>query len=252
LKVKSNNSLTHDTKCLELEFPDKTWIAGLWPGGHFMLKFKQGEEEVGRPYTPMSTINQKGSMSFGIKVYKKNEEFPNGGKVSQLIEALKPGDNILVSGPIGMVKYNGGGEFVRKGEALAHKKKRIGLITGGSGITPHLSVVTASLMAGEDLVFTCIYSNKTVDDVMFREQLEMLSAKFPNNFRLTHTFTRGECNEPKWKVKKGRVTADMLKEIDFPEPADDVLILVCGPKGLHMTATSIMESGGYTEGTHYF
>ena len=44
----------------------------------------------------------------------------------------------------------------------------------------------------------------------------------------------------------------MLKECEFPEPADDVLILMCGPKEMNESVKSILEKGGYKQGEHYF
>jgi len=78
---------------------------------------------------------------FAIKIYRKSNEFPNGGAFSQGLENnFKVGDYITVSGPVGMMKYNGYGKFLHKNEPLKHIKKRVGLIAGGSGLTPLLSV----------------------------------------------------------------------------------------------------------------
>jgi ferredoxin-NADP reductase len=78
---------------------------------------------------------------------------------------VKVGDSILCEGPVGLIKYHGYGDFVWKKDALM-KKKRVGLVAGGSGITPLLSLALASSFAKDGLEITMIYSNKTKDDIM--------------------------------------------------------------------------------------
>lgn len=47
---------------------------------------------------------------------------------------MRPGDKILMEGPKGLLAYQGHGNFlIRKKPA---KKTKIGLIAGGTGITP--------------------------------------------------------------------------------------------------------------------
>lgn len=49
----------------------------------------------------------------------------------------------------------------------------------------------------------------------------------------------------------GRITAHMLSECGLPEPADDVLILHSGPKGLKKTLFGILEKGNYIPNNMY-
>jgi len=62
LKVIKKDKLTHDSYIYELEFPNKEWISGLWPGGHFHLHLEVNGSNVSRKYTPISLINRKGSV----------------------------------------------------------------------------------------------------------------------------------------------------------------------------------------------
>ena len=78
--------MTHDTYLFELSFPDPSWISGLWVGGHFVFHAEIDGKIVSRKYTPISPINEKGRALFAIKIYRKNDEFPNGGKFTQYLE----------------------------------------------------------------------------------------------------------------------------------------------------------------------
>ncbi len=49
------------------------------------------------------------------------------------------------------------------------EKKKVGLIAGGSGITPMLSIAQASLLADDGLEINFVYSNKTKDDILCKQ-----------------------------------------------------------------------------------
>ena len=65
-----------------MELPNSLWFAGIWPGAHFRLFANIEGKEEGRIYTPVSPVNQKGSVDFIMKIYRNNLRFPNGGKFS--------------------------------------------------------------------------------------------------------------------------------------------------------------------------
>jgi cytochrome-b5 reductase len=71
-------------------------------------------EQVNRPYTPTSSDDDKGFFELVFKVYQANvnPKFPNGGKMTQHLDTLKPGDSVLVKGPLGRLNYKGNGEIL--------------------------------------------------------------------------------------------------------------------------------------------
>ena len=87
--------------------------------------------------------------------------------MSQHLESLKVGDEILCEGPVGMLKYLGFGLFEKKKEKLSIKK-RVGLIAAGSGVTPMLSIAQASCLANDGVKIQFLYCNKTEGDIMCR------------------------------------------------------------------------------------
>lgn len=110
LKVIKKEQMNHDTFYLSLEFPNKEWIAGLFPGGHYIFHADIDGKHFSKKYTPISPVNQKGSSDFAIKVYRPNEEFPDGGAYTKWMEQnVNVGDTIMCEGPIGMIRYKGFG-----------------------------------------------------------------------------------------------------------------------------------------------
>lgn len=112
---------------------------------------KQGDnepEEVSRKYTPVSTIFEKGKFELLIKVYFKDThpKFPLGGKMSQYLNDLQIGESIKIRAPFGKLTYLGDGSFkiLTKLKPLTYKEKvykKIGMIAGGTGITPFYQVI---------------------------------------------------------------------------------------------------------------
>jgi NAD(P)H-flavin reductase len=75
--------LSHDTIKFVFTFPVPEWTCGLVVGSHLILTLKTPEgKEVTHKYTPTSPINMKGRVEMVIKIYRKCEQFPDGGKLS--------------------------------------------------------------------------------------------------------------------------------------------------------------------------
>lgn len=69
------------------------------------------DEEIKRPYTPISRPSQEGQLELLIKVYKANEMYPNGGVLTRYLSTLHEGDVVFVDGPVGKCIYQGDGVF---------------------------------------------------------------------------------------------------------------------------------------------
>lgn len=105
-------------------------------------------------------------------------------------------------------------------------KKMVGMIAGGSGITPIYQVLKKALEDENDKTKFClIYANQTESDILLRDQLEDFSARFPNRFWLHYTLDRPS---PGWKYSTGFVDEAMLKS-KMPPPGPETIILACGP-----------------------
>ena len=121
-------------------------VMGLHCCNHMAFHFPKDDNEfITRRYTPISLSNDKGHVAFVIKTYKKSEEFPEGGKVSQILYDLEPGKKIRMEGPMGLLNYMGFGNFVIRKKPV--KKTKIGIIAGGTGLTPCFPIIKASTLA---------------------------------------------------------------------------------------------------------
>ena len=73
-----------------------------------------------------------------------------------------------------------------------------------------------------------IFGNRTVDDILLRDELDQLSNNFKERFHLHYTVDVKPDDALNWKGGVGFVTKEMLKE-HMPEPSPDTIILFCGP-----------------------
>jgi len=101
-------------------------------------------------------------------------------------------------------------------------------ICAGSGSVPNFSILKYALDHHPRLRHTFIYSNKTWQDVIFRDALTELEAKNPEQLHVIHTLTRepdvARCGP---LVRRGRVNAALIREL-VPDLAS-AIVYVCGP-----------------------
>jgi cytochrome-b5 reductase len=247
MKLGERVNLSHDVVRFRFTLPESTPVLGLPVGRHITLygrnsdgKVKgkwngqddlaSGEAEISRPYTPSSSDDEVGYVDFVIKVYKGGviDRFPDGGKMSQYMDTLKVGDTIDCEGPVGMHTYLGKGKFASgmKGREKFHTCKKVGMMAGGTGITPMLQVIAAILKDPNDTTeISLLYANQTEDDILVRDMLEDLQKKHPKQFKLWYTVDRPPA---KWAYSSGFITDTMIAE-HLPGPEEDTLILMCGP-----------------------
>lgn len=134
----------------------------------------------------------------------------------------------MIKGPTGQILYEGNGCF------SIHEKtiecEYLSLIAGGSGITPIIQLVRAILAHKETKpVIKLLYSNKTEDDILLREELDELSKANPLQFRVWYTLTRTHPSEvPNWKYSFGRISEELLIAALYP-PSISSAVFVCGP-----------------------
>lgn len=207
-------------------------MLGLPIGQHIQLIATINEENVVRAYTPVSSDENKGYVDLVIKVYARNvhPKFPEGGKMSQYVDALKLGDKIAFRGPTGKLKYLGNGKFdIRRPNAapVELKAEYINMIAGGTGMTPMLQLTREILTRAKEtsLKLAMIFANQSENDILLRNELDELAAEYPDNFKVWYTV---DTASDTWTFSTGFVNADIIRDHLYP-PSNKTVVLMCGP-----------------------
>jgi cytochrome-b5 reductase len=224
--------VSHDTRIFRLGLPSSEHVLGLPIGQHIYLTAHIDGKTIIRPYTPISCDDDKGYTDLLVKVYFANThpKYPEGGKMSQHLEKMDIGDTIDVRGPNGLLVYQGRGTFAIKADKKSTPKlitvKRLGMISGGTGITPMMQVIRHIFKDPKDTTEVwLLFANQTEDDILLRPELEALREQQPDRFKLWFTVDRAP---PGWKYSEGFVNEEMIRE-HLPSPGRDTMILMCGP-----------------------
>ncbi|XP_053283129.1 NADH-cytochrome b5 reductase 2 [Pleuronectes platessa] len=232
LPLVEKQEISHDTKKFRFGLPSAAHILGLPVGQHVYLSAKVNGSLVVRAYTPVSSDEDQGYVDLVVKVYFKNTHpsFPDGGKMSQYLDNMAVGDSMDFRGPSGLLVYKGKGHFSirpdKKSEPKIRKVKHVGMIAGGTGITPMLQLIRRiAADTSDDTKCSLIFANQTEKDILLREELEEVKKNHPDKVQLWFTLDKPPQD---WSYSSGFVSQDMIRE-HLPAPSSDALVVLCGP-----------------------
>lgn len=136
-----------------------------------------------------------------------------------LVHSVPLGSRVKISGFTG--PYTFPDNILEKAEHIVH-------ITAGSGSVPNWAMLKHAVKFLPSLRHTFIYSNKTWDDVIFRDALNAFCAQHADKVNLVHCLTRQDIPaDAPAGTRRGRVSADLLREL-IPD-LDRAMIYACGP-----------------------
>jgi len=216
--------VSHNTRLFRFALHRADEILGLPIGQHISLRAIIDDKEVMRSYTPVTSDDEKGYFELIIKVYEK-------GVMSKYVDQLVPGqDSIDVRGPKGAFLYR------------PNMHKKIGMLAGGTGITPMLQVIRAILKNQHDTTeVSLIFANVNSDDILLQQDLDQLVEKYPN-FKLYYVLN----NPPEgWTGGVGFISQEMI-QAHLPPPAEEnVKVVMCGPPMMNKAMQGHLQALGY-------
>jgi ferredoxin-NADP reductase len=155
------------------------------------------------------------------------ERLDDGEVSPYLCDELRPGDGLELRGPIG-------GYFVwhtEDGGPLL-------LVAGGSGIVPLRAMVRHRQRSGAEALVRLLYSSRSLEDVIYRAELDELG----DGIEVVHTLTREK--PPGWAGYARRVDVALLGEVAWPA-GDGARAFVCGPTSFVETVAGGLVEIGY-------
>ena len=154
------------------------------------------------------------------------ERLDDGEVSPYLTEELRVSDGLELRGPVG-------GYFVWSPQ----DESPLLLVAGGSGVVPLRAMLRHRRRSGSAVPVRMLYSSRSLDDVIYRAELDERS----DGVEVVHTLTRTQ--PPGWQGPARRVDAALLDQVAWPADAGP-LAFVCGPTSFVETvATGLVELG---------
>jgi ferredoxin-NADP reductase len=158
------------------------------------------------------------------------ERLEDGEVSPYLVGEVRTGDEVELRGPIGAY-------FAWK----AGDDRPLLLVAGGSGIVPLMAMIRHHAAAGAIAPVRLLYSSRSIDDIIYRDELAILSAGF-RHLQVSHTLTRSQ--PPGWDGYSRRIDGEMLGEVAWPRK-DSPAVFICGPTAFVETAAGLLVESGY-------
>jgi len=165
------------------------------------------------------------------------ERLDDGEVSPYLTDGLGVGDRIELRGPIG-------GYFVWDPRNPGTNGHPLFLAAGGSGIAPLMSMIRHRASTGNKVPTRLLYSSRSYEEVIYREELDRLSAHDPT-LRVIHTLTRRR--PPNWMGYGRRIDRAMLADTAW-RPEEKPLAFTCGPTAFVETVATHLGESGYEPG----
>ncbi len=202
--------------CVSVRFAVPPHLAdtflGFRAGQHVVLRLVRDGEELRRTY---SICTPEGSGELRIAVKRQ----PHGRVSGWLNEALRPGDVLEVSPPLG--RFGIDFDPRRRAHYVA--------FAAGSGITPVISILETALRREPESHFTLFYGNRNTRSIIFRERLEDLKDVHRERFALFHVLSAETAEGMEHFT--GRITPEKVRfwagRLFDPREVD--AFFLCGP-----------------------
>lgn len=216
LKVLENRKETNDSAHIIFEIPEDLRNLFQFKQGQYLnVKTMLNGEDLRRSY---SIVNAPTEGNNELEILVKHLD---DGRVSSFLNYnLQAGDVMQISPPAG--------HFYTNYHKTNHKSY-IGL-AAGSGISPVLSNLIEALHQEPESVAYLFFSNKSLNDIIFKERIDALVKKFEGRLKVTYLLSREKHFED--ELFEGRISAEKLAQLfdRFPEiKIQESVYFICGP-----------------------
>jgi ferredoxin-NADP reductase len=202
-----------------------------WPG-HTAGQHVDVRLRAADGYTAVRTYSIANAPSTS-RVELTIELMPDGEVSPYLVDAIALGDPLEILGPIG-------GWFTWRPEQV----EPIQLIAGGSGIVPLMAMIRAREQAGVHPRFSLLYSVRTPETVIYRDELDRIESK-NDGISIALAYTRKA--PANWTSPPGRIDAKIIGETVLAA-REGTLAYICGSNAFVETASQLLIGAGYDAG----
>lgn len=193
---------THDVKSFRFSRPSSFE----YKAGQFMfVSIPSKDGELKKHFTISSSPTEKDFIELTKKL--------TGSSYSNALGSLRIGEKAKIDAPYGNFTFD-------------NKIKKMGMLSGGIGITPLRSICKYSTdLQLENNIFL-IYGNNSIEDIAYKEELDQMQEE---NINLKVVYTLNK-SPSKWKGYTGYIDAEIIKK-EMPDYKTRVFY-TCGPPAM--------------------
>lgn len=217
---------THDVRSFVLR-PAEPRSFRYRPGQFITLSLEIDGERVNRCYTLCSSPTRPDTLTITVK------RVPGGLVSNWLHDHMHPGRQLSATGPAGAFCFPPGPVKVPARGQL--------YLSGGSGITPLMSMSRAWADLGVDADVHFIHAARTPHDVVFADELQLLARSLPRWRATLVCETRGHA--PGYSGLTGRLSLPLLRS-QVPDFLDRE-VWCCGPAPFMAAVRSMLADAGF-------
>ena len=213
--------ITHDVRSFVLR-PAEPAAYRFQPGQHLTLTMQMDGQAVSRCYTIASSPWQPDELTITVK------RVPGGLVSNWLHDHLRPGDPVVVDGPLGRFS------------TANHPAEKYLFLSAGSGITPLMSMLRTIHGVREPVDVVFVHHARTPADIIFRDELREIEAEHPG-VRVV-VVCEDDAEHERWTGPRGRVTLPML--LGAAPDLIDREVFTCGPAPYMQAVRGLLAQAG--------
>jgi 2Fe-2S type ferredoxin len=189
-------------------------------GQFISFALQVGNKEERRSYSFVSAPGVDADMAIAVK------RIDNGLFSRKLYDSIQPGDMLYSTGVSGLFTL-----------PVSTQNQTFFFFAAGIGITPILSLIKSALQLYEDVKLVLFYSNRSIDNAAFYNELDELTNQNPDHFRIIYLFSSSP------DLAKARLSKELAIELLGQHGADiaDSLFYICGPYPYMRMVTYALE-----------
>jgi cytochrome-b5 reductase len=92
-----------------------------------------------------------------------------------------------------------------------------------------------------------VFGNITEEDILLRDEWDQLVKEHADRLTVHYVLNTPPAG---WTGGSGFITADVIKSV-LPAPADDVMVLRCGPLPMNVAMKAHLDGLGYSESMQF-
>mmetsp|Transcript_128647 Transcript_128647/g.223001 ORF Transcript_128647/g.223001 Transcript_128647/m.223001 type:complete len:1253 (+) Transcript_128647:104-3862(+) len=239
----------HNTAVYRFNLHGSMQNTGLEVGRFIAIRGEIDGDTVTGYYSPISRPDDEGIIDILCRTDDK------GGPIVKLLTSIRPGASLLMKGMGGpkLIAHPSDAAWTYKGRTI----RRISLLAGGTGLAPALQIARAyfnNLQKHEsddpkpDGGVKVVYAAESAGDLAFVNAFETMEKRFKGLISYYSVLNHPPAG---WTQGVGFVDPDCIRQRLWFPPADDHLLVMCGPPIFERIMCGNLKKMGYPRDQYY-